>query len=418
MSKKSTLAAVAILIQAWVLAPAAWAAPGDLDHSFGQKGKVRTNFTAGDDMVFGVAIQPDGKIVAAGGADFEDRFALARYDTGGTLDASFGDQGKVLTSLTGGHDVALDVAVQPDGKIVAVGTGGFNSFALARYEGNGTLDPSFDGDGMVLTEIPRGLVIGYAVAIQPDGKIVVAGRAGRRFALARYDTDGALDPAFGDGGIVLTNFTRRLDHARGVAIQPDGKIVAAGRAGRRGGRFALARYDSDGALDPSFGRDGRVVTNFTPGEDSARDVAIQPDGKIVAAGRAAGSGDRFALARYRTDGTLDPTFGSNGKVLTNFTPGSDLALGIAIQPNRRIVAAGHAGGTRAAPRDHRFAIARYRPNGALDRTFSGNGKRMVNFTPGDDWAQDVALQPDGKIVAAGRAGGAGGQFALARFAAT
>jgi uncharacterized delta-60 repeat protein len=363
MSKKPTLAALAALTLVWVVVPAAWAAPGDLDDSFGQKGKVTTNFTDGDDMVFGVAIQPDGKIVAAGGADFEDRFALARYDTDGSLDGSFSVDGKLTTSVTGDHDVALAVAVQPsDQKIVAAGTGGFNSFALARYESNGTLDPSFDGDGMVVTDLPGDLVIGYAVAIQPDGKIVVAGRAGRRFALTRYETDGALDPTFGDGGIVLTNFTRRLDYARGVAIQPDGKIVAAGRADRRGGRFALARYESDGALDPSFGRNGKVVTNFTPGEDSARDVAIQP--------------------------------------------------------NRRIVAAGHAGGTRAAPRDHRFAIARYRPNGALDGSFSGDGKRMVNFTPGDDWAQDVALQADGNIVAAGRAAGAGGRFALARFWAT
>jgi len=365
MKSRLALAGFAVLIQSWILPPSGWAAPGDLDLSFGGNGTVATNFTSTDDMAFGVAIQSDGRIVAVGSANFQNEFALARYAHDGSLDASFDGDGKFTTTFTGDHDSAHDLAIQTDGKIVAAGTAGFDSFALARYESDGTLDPSFGEDGKVLTNLTGGFDVAYAVAIQANGK-----------------------------------------------------IVAAGRSAGAGGRFALARYESDGSLDPSFSGDGKVFTSFTSGDDYARDMAIQADGKIVVAGSAGGAGGRFALARYESDGSLDPSFSADGKVLTNFTRGVDLALGIAIQSNRRIVAAGHAGGTRASPRNHKFAIARYRANGALDRSFSGDGKRMLNFTSGDDWAQDVAIQPDGKIVAAGRAAGAGGRFALARFWAT
>jgi uncharacterized delta-60 repeat protein len=421
MKTRSTLATLAILIQAGMVTPSALAGPGDLDLSFGGDGKVATNFTSGDDMAFGVAVQPDGKIVAVGSADFQNEFALARYTTDGSLDTSFDVDGKVTTSFTGDHDSAHDVAIQADGNIVAVGTAGFESYALARYESNGNLDPSFGGgDGKVLSDLTGGRDVALAVTIQANGKIVVAGRsagARGRFALARYQSDGSLDHSFGGDGIVFTNLTPRDDYARDVAIYANAKVVAAGRAGRAGGRFALARYESDGRLDTSFGGDGRVLTNFTSGDDHARGVAIQPNGRIVVAGGAGRAGGRFALARYESDGGLDASFGGDGKVLTNFARGLDVALGIAIQSNRRIVAAGHAGGARLSPRNHKLAIARYRANGVLDRSFSGDGKRGVDFTSGDDWAEDVAIQPDGKIVVAGRAARAGGRFALARLSA-
>lgn len=417
MKNRSLVAALVLMVLGWISPTMGWAAPGDLDPSFGSGGRVLTNFTSDFDLAAAVAIQPDGKIVAAGSIEFENRFALARYEPDGTLDTSFDGDGKVITSFTSDHDSAQDVAIQEDGKIVAAGTAGGAGFALARYEDDGALDLSFGESGKVVTKLTGGFVIALAVAIQPDGKIVAAGRgagAGGRFALARYEPDGTLDASFGEGGKVLTNFTKGPDLALAMAIQADGKIVAAGRAAGAGRRFALARYDANGALDPSFGRNGRVFTNLTPGDDAARDVAIQPDGRIVAAGHASGKASRFALTRYMPNGALDPTFGGNGKVFTDLTPGTDIAFGIAIQSDQRILAAGHAGGSRAAPRDHTFAFARYRPNGALDRTFSGNGKRRVNFTPGDDWAMDLAIQPDGRIVAAGRAAGAGGRFALVR----
>jgi uncharacterized delta-60 repeat protein len=204
----------------------------------------------------------------------------------------------VTTNFTGEHDVAFGVAIQADGKIVAAGgAGSAYRFALARYNPNGTLNPTFSGDGKVVTNFSTQYERAFAVAIQADGKIVAAGEGsgglGGRFALVRYNPDGTLDLTFSGDGKLLTNFTTGFDQAFAVAIQPDGKIVAANFR-----RFALTRYNPDGTLDPTFGGDGKVTTNFTAGDDYANGVAIQADGRMVAAGRAGGSGGRFALARY------------------------------------------------------------------------------------------------------------------------
>jgi uncharacterized delta-60 repeat protein len=387
-----------------------WAVPGDPDPGFGRGGRVTTNFTPRDDMAFEMAIQTDRKIVAAGSAGF-DAFALTRYRRDGALDPSFGDGGKVVTSFGPGITVAYGIAIQADGRIVAAGSAADeNQFAVARYNADGTLDTSFDGDGRVTATFTDDHDFALDVATQPDGGIVAVGTGSfAQFGVMRFASDGSLDGSFGQGGKVLTDVTGGLDVAFAVAIQPDGKIVAAGRAAGGAGRFALVRYNPDGALDASFGGDGIVTTNFTRGHDAVRDVAIQGDGKIVAAGRARGAAGRFALARYRPDGSLDPTFGRRGRVLTDFSPGLDLALGLAIQGNGRIVAAGHAGGP-----NHSFAVARYLANGRLDRSFANDGKTTVDFTRGDDFARDVVIQRDGKIVMGGRSSRAGGSFALAR----
>jgi uncharacterized delta-60 repeat protein len=344
---------------------------GTLDATFGGDGKVTTNFSPGLDSAVGVVIQPaDGKIVAAGYAPGSGgRFALARYDTDGTLDATFGGDGKVTTNFTSGSDGAVDVAIQSaDGKIVASGVadGGGGRFALARYESDGTLDATFGGDGRVTTDFTSHYEYVDALDIQPaDGKIVAAGSANYfgsapKFALARYNTDGSLDATFSGDGKVTTSFAGDSTWAFAVAIQPaDGRIVAAGHAGGgSAGMFALARYDTDGTLDPSFGRDGKAVTNFTSGLDYTEDIAIQStDGKIVAAGTAnyLGPDSTFALARYDTDGTLDTAFSGNGKLTTDFTGGLDGAFSVAIQPaDGGIVAVGRASGSGG-----RFALARY-----------------------------------------------------------
>jgi uncharacterized delta-60 repeat protein len=329
----------------------------------------------------------------------------------GDLDLSFGGDGRVITNLTSGFDIANDVAVQANGKIVAVGRAGGSDitggrFALVRYNDDGTLDSSFGGDGKVTTDLTPGDDIALAVLLQGT-KIVAVGTAnGDRFALARYNANGTLDPSFSGNGKVRTNFTPGFDVALDAVLQPDQKIVAVGTGDFR--RFALARYNPNGTLDPTFSGDGKVLTNFTPGDDFALAVTLQGDGAIVAAGRAAERGGRFALARYATSGTLDTTFSSDGKVVTNFTVGDDQASGVAIQGDGKIVAAGSA-------RADRFALARYNANGTRDASFSGNGKVRTNFTPGFDFANAVTLQADGKIVAAGRCDGKGGRFALARY---
>jgi uncharacterized delta-60 repeat protein len=398
-----TLVAVALL------ASPAFGAPAELDPSFSDDGRALTNFSPGFDFALAVAVQSDGKIVAVGRADDATRgsFALARYDVDGTLDPTFGTNGKTTTSFTRGDDFATGVVVQADGKIVAAGlaAGGDERFALARYNTDGTLDATFSGDGKLVTNFTSGRDFAWDVAFQADGKIVAAGLAagGLRgsFALARYNPDGTLDTAFGGDGRVTTQLTALHDAATAVAVQSDGKVVVAGAA-HDDTFFALARYNADGALDDAFDGDGMTMTDFTPRNDFAWDLAVQPDGKIATTGQAAG---RFGVARFHADGTLDSTFGGDGRVTTDFTRGSDTPNGIVVQTDGKIVVVGDANNLR-------FAVARYNSDGALDTGFGGDGKVATNLTRRLDFAWDVSLQTDGKIVVAG---GAGGRFGLVRY---
>ncbi len=298
--------------------------------------------------------------------------------------------------------------------------------------GPGDLDTTFDTDGKVTTDFGGGGDVGYALAIQSDGKIVVAGysNAGgtqQDFALARYNANGSLDTAtpFGVGGKVTTDFPGGNDFGQSVAIQSDGKIVVAGFSNANGNQdFALARYNTNGGLDTSFGTagTGRVLTGFGGGSsDFGQSVAIQSDGKIVVAGFSnANGGNDFALARYHglsttgAPGTLDTTFGTGGMVTTDFG-GNDHGNSVAIQSDGKIVVAGAAdiGGT------YDFALARYNTDGSLDTTTpfgtAGTGMVTTDFGAGDGgWSG--AIQSDGKIVVAGGSGSGGaGSFALARY---
>jgi len=279
----------------------------------------------------------------------------------------------------------------------------------------GDLDPSFGSGGKVLTDVgtERFVVNGAdAVAIQTNGKIVAAGGVSGSFVLLRYNRDGSLDQSFGSGGKVLTRFgPANFDHASAVAIQANGKIVAAGGGG---GRLELARYNADGSLDPTFGAGGKVVTGFGPLDSGfANAVAIQLNGRIVAAGVTpiAFMRAEFAVARYNRDGSLDPSFGSGGKVLTHFDspPSIDVAKAVAIQSEGKIVTAG--GGTH-------FALARYDTDGSLDTSFGSGGTLLTDFGPeSSSGAGAVAIQPNGAIVVAGAGITSDGSsnFALVRY---
>jgi len=285
--------------------------------SRGHHGKVTTDFTSGGDDAGGIAIQTDGKIVAAGTADdgtSDSMIAVVRYEADGTLDSTFGSGGKVTTRFSTGPDYGGAVAIQSDGKIVVAGDALIDGlrFAVVRYNPDGTLDTTFSADGKVTADLTIGDDFAHGMAIQDDGKIVVAGDAGfccewtSDFGLVRFKPDGTLDQSFGDRGKVITQFTSSDDVAVDVDIQADGRIVAVGSAGYGGPdsdtRFAIARYDPSGTLDPTFS-DGKVSTNFTVGSEGASTVAIQSDGRIVAAGGATfGETDgRFALARYLSE---------------------------------------------------------------------------------------------------------------------
>jgi uncharacterized delta-60 repeat protein len=319
------------------------------------------------------------------------------------------------------------MAIQPDGKIVAVGfsspAGGVaHHFALVRYESTGHVDKQFGDNGRVLTDF-RGPGItdeAFAVAIDSIGRIVVVGYSRDDFAVARYNPDGTLDTTFNSTGKILTDFGGS-DTGTAVAIDSNDKIVVAGQSDAGGTYdFAVVRYNVDGTLDTTFNTTGRVLTDFGVGSlDVATAAVIQADGKIVVGGLSDASGIPydFFLARYNPNGTLDLEFNGTGKVLTDFSgSGSyDRLQALAIQSDGKIVAVGDSLASRWS-----FAVARYTTTGVLDGTFNATGKVLTNFTSGDASAQAVAIQPDGNIVAAGyfevpNIEGRGFDFALARY---
>jgi len=332
----------------------AYSQPGSLDNTFGTNGKVITPIGTSTDIARAIAVQSDGKIIAAGQSQNGTNpgtFALARYNINGTLDNTFDGDGKVTTAIAS-NGIAFAVAIQSDGKIVVAGfasNGANNDFALARYNTNGSLDNTFDGDGKLTTDFGSGNDQPNALAIQSDGKIVVAGLASNGtnddFALARYNTNGTLDNTFDGDGKLTTDFSSGIDRGFGVTIQSDGKIVVAGfvRIGTNNDDFALARYNTDGTLDNTFDGDGKLTTAIGSTNDQAYAIALQSDGKIVAAGAAqlGSSFDErnFALARYNVDGTLDNTFDGDGKVTLDFGRGESIG-GMALFGNRIYLAGG------------------------------------------------------------------------------
>jgi uncharacterized delta-60 repeat protein len=287
------------------------------------------------------------------------------------------------------------VALQEDGKVVVTGTTSAQGFTLARYAGDGSLDSSFGMGGVVNASFSTAT----DVAIQANGKIVAAGSAGSRFALARYNLDGTLDGDFGGDGKVTTGF--RGDRARinGIAVQTDGKIVAAGATtSGRTGKLAIAQYRGNGALSTSFGGDGKVASDLTAGQDTAKDVGLQANGRIVVAGSVERRLDSrtFAVVRFRRDGQLDTSFGQAGRTVTKLGHFSE-ARALVVQPDGRIVAAGF-----ASPQSPQFAIVRYKASGELDTSFGIQGKLRIAFGS-FDFCNDLAVQPDGRIIAVGSA---------------
>ena len=317
----------------------------------------------------------------------------------GDLDPSFGTGGKVTTDFGPGSNSAMAVAIQTDARIVVAGGSGSGDFALARYNTNGSLDTSFGTGGKVTTDFGV-FDAASALAIQADGRIVAAGGTSPggfccQFALARYNADGSLDTSFNGSGKVTTIFGGDT-RAFAVAVQRDGKIIAAGGTmSPFAADFALVRYNPDGSLDTSFGIGGKVTTDFG-GFDSATGVAIQADGKIVVVGEGGPSSD-FVLARYNPDGSLDAGFGNGGRVTTDFG-GFDAASGVAMQEDGKIVAAGRGGFFIV------FALARYNADGSLDTSFAGSGKVTTQFFGQNiESAKGLAIQKNGKIVVVGTA---------------
>ena len=448
--------------------------PGGLDTSFDTDGKVISSIANSNDTASDVAVQSDGKIVVAGHSSDNNvlGFTVVRYNTDGSLDTGFGGDGKVFTTVVNG-DQASAVAIQADGKVVVAGktnTGNDNA-AVVRYNSDGTLDTNFNTVGKVVTTFGASAVIND-VAIQSDGKIVAAGfvnlSGNLDLMVLRYNSDGSLDTGFDGDGKVSTDFGV-TDIANSVVIQPNGRIVVAGSTSAGNGDFALARYNADGSLDITFDGDGKLSTSLTTSSDSALDLAVQSDGRIVAAGNDGFANGNAHIVRYNSDGTLDTSFDSDGKALVDFGGFERPNGGVAIQPDGRLMLSGtltpnsttfdgvvwaarlnsdgaldttfdvdgklqsgvrgtdgvsvqgmafHSdklivGGTVKLNNVGDLALIRFNTNGTLDGGFDLDGKLWTSIHTGFDDAQDVAVQTDGKIVVTGRAANALNDFDLA-----
>jgi uncharacterized delta-60 repeat protein len=392
---------------------------GSLDPTCAGNGKVLTDFPRDtSERARGLALDSQGRAVTVGFRvhDGQVRGALARYLPDGRLDPSFGRGGMVRTNLSSEEEGWSAVAIDALDRIVAAGwakQGGGSRFVVARYAADGKLDATFSGNGLEATAFPRMLwARALAIAIDASGRILVAGGAGHargtQFALARYKEDGSLDPSFDGDGRVTTDFTGSgWGAAHAVALDAGGRIVLGGWVHVRGVgyQFALARYKQDGSLDDTFDDDGRVTTDFP---DASREqpfgMAIDGAGRIVLAGRAhvKGVGYEIALARYKEDGDLDSTFDGDGRVTTDFArSGSELAFAVAIDPGDRIVVAGRAHVRGAG---YRLALARYKEDGSLDPTFDGDGMVTTDFAGSrSELAQSAAIDATGKVVVAGSA---------------
>jgi uncharacterized delta-60 repeat protein len=398
------------------------AQPGVLDPSFGVNGKVTLDFGMGNDDARDVAIQSDGKILVAGSANinFVSYFAVVRYNPNGTLDNSFGDNGKALNLINGNQINSLScMALQPDGKIVLGGSAYVNNrwqIALVRLNSDGSLDDSFSSDG-VLTHIYGADDFCSAIALQADGKIVVGGESGdtgqgQHFSVFRFNSNGTIDVSFGGGSHVA--YVGIQSGAINLAIQTDGKIVLAGRT--NDGVYddvALVRFNATGFLDTGFDGDGIRTISLEEYADYATKIVQLPSGKLLVGGI---SNTEFALMRFNLNGTLDNTFSGDGIVKADMNDTFDELLDFELDADGRIVAVGH-----SLYNLYDIAVLRFNANGTFDNLFSLDGKTTVDFTGTYDYSYGVALQQDGKIVVVGStdATAAGNQndFAILRFKA-
>ena len=408
----------------------------------GPPGAVTTDFDRREDSAEAVAVQPDGKLVLAGtsSAPAEDRasFALSRYAADGSLDPGFGGDGTVTTDFGSFADGASDVLVQPDGRIVAVGSAVRESddrLAVARYLPDGALDPSFGGDGSVSIAEARGFngcLTPASVALQPDGRLVVAGTEGcggeagfTKLLVVRLQPDGRLDGSFDGDGRKSFDFGP-CAFGNAVALQLDGKIIVAGGDGNcyeERGPFRVARLNADGTFDHRFGRRGRQQVRFPAPSAWVDDVMLDTQGRIVLVGSAGGRTRSrrfrftFALARLTPAGALDRRFGRRGIWMAPRPGRRDTyaSAGALLRDGRIVVV-----GTRSPFSKHPDSrIALYRQEGALDRSFRRGGAGRVGFGGRRESANALAIDAEGRLVVVGSSElpGTSFDFGLTRLAA-
>ena len=323
-----------------------------LDTSFNSpNGSVIQDIGSSDDYGYSLVIQPDGKILLGGHCDSGSGwdFCIARFNSNGTLDTTFGNSGKVIQSIGSDSDYGLSLTIQPDGKILLGGSCYIsnNDSCIARFNSDGTLDTSFGSSGIVIQPIGSANDEGYSLVIQPDGKILLGGACSNGsnsdFCIARFNSDGTLDTSFGSSGIVIQPIGSSDDIGYSLAIQSDGKILLGGYCYTGSYYdFCIARFNSNGTLDTTFGSSGIVIQPISSSYDDGYSLAIQPDGKILLGGFCYnGSNSDFCIARFNSNGTLDTSFGTNGKVTQPIGSSIDEGYSLAIQTDGKILLGGY-----------------------------------------------------------------------------
>ena len=382
---------------------------GVLDPSFGNDGIVTTVITGSYNLGQASVVQPDGKIIVAGEAGEPSPFkvAIARYNPDGTLDTSFGSGGTLLIQVGPAKSYARNLALQPDGKIV-VGAYTYDDvagdFAVLRLNADGTPDSSFGTNGMTIVDNGSHEVVD-AMAIAADGKIVLAGNDYTNFLATRFNTDGSLDTTFGSNGWAAIAFADSDSQVKDIVFQNDGKLILAGFSFNLSlGRYSMAaaKLNEDGSLDPSFGTDGQIAFNIGTSDDYAVAVAIQTDEKIVLGGYLyVGTNPmRYDLAavRLNTDGTFDTTYGNNGIAINRvIDDGQNYTENMLLQADDKVVLAGYAAGTA----DHNLIMLRFDSDGNVDTSFGANGKVNTDLDGRPDFGKAISIQPDDKIILAG-----------------
>lgn len=379
---------------------------GSIDKTFNQKGWQTSDFGYDNENAFAIVIDSNSKIVIGcniwNGNNTD--FALARYNTNGGLDSTFSNNGLQRTDFDFGEENANFLAVHESGRIIVAGSSNYSNFAVAHYNSNGSLDTDFDNDGKLsnnLNKFDQGSTFFESTAIQSDGKIVAGGNtwngSNTDFAVIRYNTNGGIDSTFNFTGVQTTDLSVFKDGINSIAVQRNGKIVAGGfTSDQSGTRFALARYNISGSLDSTFSGNG-IQNSKINLYGQINSIAVQKDGKIVVAGNVwNGSNADIAVARYNADGSIDSTFSSDGVLQTDIGNNEDNGKSIAIQSNGKIIVVGST--YNYANTD--FVVIRYNADGTFDNTFGTNGILTANIGGNDD-AAGVAIQADGKIVVTG-----------------
>ena len=384
-----------------------WAQAGMIDSTFGNNGIVLADFNSGgSDRITAVLVQSDEKVVAVGNSKMFPGISntvLIRLLEDGSYDPDFGTDGVVLSDLGDVGPEFYAAALDEDQRIVATGYGNDGDFLTARFLPDGSLDHSFGTNGVVFTDFFNDEDFANAIALQADGKIVAGGTSydpndpeDYGFALARFNSDGSLDTTFGNQGKVFTQIGPGDDEISSLVIQTDGKLLAGGYIADNPNYYPyLVRYHLDGTLDTGFGSGGIVVDTLTNKPGFLRWTGLQPDGRIVVVIAALGGNENHRVSRYHADGTPDPTFNATGKlVLDQGIDCQELRSGL-VTPDGKLVIGGSAGPTG------NFLVGRIKPDGSIDTSFGDNGFVKQQGTGADSFIRSMATTPDGSLIVAG-----------------